>query len=113
MNTKLFHRYVVQHQARNRVLKIKYRKGVSVTKYEQMKNKAIKYYEEVFKDEAEFIENHKQVLQNVITRTISKTQQRMLLNLVMDEELKAANKYLKKRTSTGPDGFTIEFFMLN
>lgn len=72
MDTKFFHMSVVQHQARNRILAIKNMEAIRVTEYEEVKEEAIRYYEELFKEKADFTEKHKQMLQKVVTNSVSR-----------------------------------------
>lgn len=112
-NIAFFHRTLKIHHTRNKILTLTTNEGIKLTEYEDVKQEAIQFYQNLFTEFGSMSKQMQLRLHNVLTNKLSEQQAKLLAQSISNEEIKSALFLMKKGTAPGPEGYTVEFFKSN
>eukprot|EP00253_Pinus_taeda_P014726 PITA_14726 len=109
-NTKFFHQAMIKHRQSNRILSIQDRNGNRVLEQAEIEQVLIDHHKEILKEPQTDRMQAIQEICSAIPCLVSEDQNKALMRAATFEEIEETVKAMKKGTSPGPDGFTVDFY---
>jgi hypothetical protein len=109
-NTKFFHSFANFRRNKNFVWEIKDDLGNLHSGQETLKSVATNYFKSFFKAEEQSQITDQVRVVNLFNKFITEEDAKTLFRPVESTELKAVLSFFKRDKSSGPDGWTVEFF---
>eukprot|EP00253_Pinus_taeda_P024774 PITA_24774 len=109
-NTKFFHQAMIKHRQRNRILSIKGKNGNRVVEKAEIEQVLIGHHKGILSEPQADQMRAIQEICLAIPHLVTEDQNKALMRAVTLEEIEETVKAMKKGTSPGPDGFTVDFY---
>lgn len=112
-NASFFYRKITTHTARNRIMMLQDAEGVKITDYEQVKQIAVNFYQDLFGKKVESRSDMGFKIKEVVKKALTQKQRKLLITEISSDEIKKVLFSMEKGKAPGPDGYSVEFFKSN
>lgn len=109
-NTEFFHSSIKIKQAKENIRTIRTLDGTHVSSPQQIDAAFLSYFEDLLGNSSNFSPDL-DTLNDISLSTISSLQSSLLVDQVTDEEIKHTLYAMNRKSSGGPDGFNVHFFI--